>query len=116
MQKILERSRPPVSVVDFPPERIEAFLREELARHGVIEAYLFGSLVSGGVHPWSDIDLVIVIDTEKPFVERPRAFAGLAALGVPVDLLVYTPAEFARLRQDESPFWKSFNRHHRRLL
>lgn len=116
MQKILERSRPPISVVDFPPDRIESFLCEELARQGVIEAYLFGSLVSGGVHPWSDIDLMVVNDTEEPFVERPRAYAGLCALGVPIDLLVYTPAEFARLRQGESPFWKSFNRWHRRLL
>ena len=84
--KILDRSRPPVSILDFPPDEIRNFLRQKLAAKGVHEAYIFGS------------------------------FADLQDLGVPIDLLIYTPAEFAGMQADPTPFWKAFQRRNIRIL
>ena len=116
MTRVLERSRPLVSVLDFTPQEITSFLRFALSADFVKEAYVFGSFVEGKLNPWSDLDLLIVADTELPFLERPRQFAKLNELGVPVDVLVYTKDEFDALKISNSGFWKSFQKCHLRLM
>ena len=116
MTRVLERSRPLVSILDFTPQEITSFLRSALSAECVKEAYIFGSFVEGKLNPWSDIDLLIVADTELPFLERPRQFAELNELGVPVDILVYTKDEFNALKISNSGFWKSFHKCHLRLV
>lgn len=111
---LLERSRPPVSVRDFTLEAIIDFLVERL-RGRVESAWLFGSAVDGSAGPWSDIDVLLVRETATPFVERPLDFTDLFDLGVPVDVLVYTPDEFAAARNTKSGFWRTFRQRHRRL-
>ncbi|MBI5017956.1 MAG: nucleotidyltransferase domain-containing protein [Deltaproteobacteria bacterium] len=113
---VLERSRPRVSVLDFGAEEVKEFLRNCLARKAVAEAYVFGSFAAGTATPWSDLDVLVVCEMDAPFVERPRAFSDLLDLGVPVDLLVYTPVEFSKLREERSGFWKEFERTRERLL
>lgn len=113
---VLERSRPRVSVLDFGVGEIEAFLKERLGGRGVLEAWLFGSAAAGTATAWSDLDVLVVRETAEPFVERPRALSDLLDLGLPVDLLVYTPAEFRRLREDGSGFWREFERTRKRLV
>jgi predicted nucleotidyltransferase len=55
---------------------------------------LFGSQARGGVHGESDIDLLVIQDTDEP---RPRRsvpiYAELRDVLEPVDIVVYTPAE-----------------------
>jgi predicted nucleotidyltransferase len=68
---------------------------------------LFGSMVGGEIHEWSDIDLVIVKDTSKRFLARLKEVALLCRAPVGVDYLVYTPQEFERLASDSSnPFFQ----------
>ncbi|MBK9180720.1 MAG: nucleotidyltransferase domain-containing protein [Acidimicrobiales bacterium] len=62
---------------------------------GVIEVWLFGSLVSGHVHGGSDLDLLVVRDTAEPPTERIATLWRELAPRVAVDLFVYTPAEAA---------------------
>ncbi len=114
--KILDRSRPRRSLLDLSPAEVQSFFREKLANRGVSEAYLFGSFTRGTCNPWSDVDIVVVKPTEQPFVERPREFSDLYDLGVPVDILVYTPREFQEIRTSASGFWKEFDRHNVRIL
>ena len=53
----------------------------------------------------SDIDVIVVAPTERPFVDRFRDYLpAIVDAGVGVDLLVYTPAEFARMKAEERPF------------
>ncbi len=66
---------------------------------------LFGSLVTGQVHPDSDIDLVIVKQTGLPFWQRLREARRLLQPRVGTDLLIYTPNEFEQLRR-ERPFFE----------
>jgi predicted nucleotidyltransferase len=85
-----------------------ALLEAELARYVQVlrEHYapqrilLFGSLASGRVSEWSDIDLVIIKETEHKFLDRTREAMQLLKPRVGIDILVYTPEEFARMKED----------------
>ena len=103
--KVLHSSRPTVSVADFSRDEIIAFLRAKLNQHQIDQAFLFGSVANGRCRNWSDIDVIIVKRTSTPFIERGREFFDLFDMGVPVDILVYTPEEFHALLKDPSPFW-----------
>ena len=80
-------------------------LRSMLGSHeDVRAAYLFGSYAKGQADAYSDLDLIVVADSERRFVRRFEDFPELDELGLPVELLVYTPEEFAQLLQEERPF------------
>lgn len=77
-----------------------------LTEHGDPEQIiLFGSLARGRIHNWSDIDLLIVEDTDKPFLQRLRSVRRLLRPQVGTDILVYTPEEFERMC-GERPFFQ----------
>ncbi len=64
---------------------------------GVKRAVAFGSYARGVADAWSDLDLVIVMETGLPKLERGRLLDDLYdALPVSLDILVFTPAEFDR--------------------
>ena len=65
---------------------------------------MFGSVARGEADEWSDLDLLVVAETERSFCERHRDFAGLYEVWPRLDLLVYTPAEFERMIGEENPF------------
>ena len=116
MTKILESSRPRTSILDFSATDIETFFCRKLTRHKVRAAYFFGSYVQGQASAWSDIDLLIVMPTTIPFIERSRDFFELYELGLPIDILVYTPEEFKNLEASDSGFWRNFRTHHQRII
>ncbi|MFP4220385.1 MAG: nucleotidyltransferase domain-containing protein [Phormidium sp.] len=58
---------------------------------------LFGSMVTGNTHDWSDIDLLIVKETNERFLDRIKSVMKLLNPKVGVDILVYTPSEFEQL-------------------
>jgi predicted nucleotidyltransferase len=55
---------------------------------------LFGSLVEGKVHEWSDIDLLIVKRTSKRPIERCLEVCKLIKPKIGIDLFIYTPEEY----------------------
>jgi len=63
----------------------------------------FGSVARGQADAGSDLDLIIVADTARPFFERFKDFAGLYDVWPRLDLLIYTPEEFSRMVADERP-------------
>lgn len=70
-------------------------------KYGAEKIILFGSMASGNVTKVSDIDLLIIKDTDKSFYDRLREVASLCDYNVGVDMLVYTPAEFeAELKEN----------------
>ncbi len=77
--------------------RLEAELERILVllpKHNVEWAYLIGSFASGDVSRTSDIDLVVVQETDVKFVNRMNEFLFELRPRVGLDLLVYTPDEF----------------------
>jgi predicted nucleotidyltransferase len=80
-------------------------LRPLLDARGAHSAWVFGSYARGTASAESDIDVIVVAPTDRPFVERFRDYLpAIANAGVGVDLLVYTPEEFARMQAEERPF------------
>lgn len=77
-------------------EEIAERVRGPLHEAGAFRAVAFGSYARGTADGFSDLDLVVVLDTDRPFLERADLSAGVvAALPIGVDVLVYTPEEFA---------------------
>jgi len=81
-------------------------LKQRLAPHlqRARKAIVFGSVARGDADEWSDLDLVIVADTPRPFLERYRDFEGIYDVWRRLDLLVYTPEEFSRMRAQGRAF------------
>lgn len=63
---------------------------------------LFGSLARGDARDYSDIDLIVVKETEKRFLDRLDEFYDDAREAM--DVLVYTPQEFEEMK--DRPFFK----------
>ena len=70
---------------------------------GAKRALVFGSVARGEADEWSDLDLVVVAETKRNFFDRFRDFDGLYEVWPRLDLLVYTPAEFERMVEEENP-------------
>ena len=86
------------------PRQLAERIREYLAGTGVLKGILFGSFARGDADFASDADLVLVEETDRTFVDRGMAHLPLFRLGVGLDLIVYTPAEYERLLEDGNPF------------
>ena len=85
-------------------------LQTELARYVQLlcEQYtpqriiLFGSLATAETGEWSDIDLVIIKETGARFLDRTKEVLQLLRPKVGLDVLVYTPDEFAALAEQRA--------------
>ena len=66
---------------------------------------LFGSRARGEEDEYSDIDLIIIKQTEEAFLDRLRQVASLLShLPKSVDVLVYTPQEFDQMVKEGRDF------------
>lgn len=73
---------------------------EQLASMPEVErVILFGSYAAGRRDLFTDLDLLVVMRSEKDFVQRTAELYQKIAAGVDMDLLVYTPEEFDQQRQ-----------------
>ena len=68
---------------------------------------LFGSFARGDQNRASDLDVVVIADTDLPFHERiGRALESCYRVStrLPVEALVYTPAEWTRMTESGNSF------------
>lgn len=82
---------------------IEVYLKEAVRR--IIENFnpekiiLFGSYAYGQPTKDSDIDLMVIMDTdEKPHKRAVPIRKALKGIGIPKDIIVKTPEEFNRFK------------------
>lgn len=69
-------------------------------RPNVRKVILFGSLARGRAGEDSDIDLLVIMDSDVPFLKRSQCLYEALQPSVALDLLVYTPAEWDCLRNE----------------
>ena len=81
----------------------------------VLRAYIFGSYGTVSFAPGSDVDLLLVRSTDRPFVERARSFEDLREIYPSLDILVYTPEELDAQLQSAVGFWASVRQSLREL-
>jgi predicted nucleotidyltransferase len=84
-------------------ERCLALLRQH---YHPVKVLLFGSMSTGQVGEWSDLDLVVIAETEKRFLDRSKEALLLLRPQVGMDILVYTAEEFEELAR-ERPFFQN---------
>ena len=65
---------------------------------------LFGSFARGDYHGLSDLDLIIVAETSKRFLDRITEVLELCESTIPVEPLVYTPKEISQLLAEGNSF------------
>ena len=82
-------------------DRMIEVIRTEYRPEKII---LFGSLADDAVHEWSDIDLLIIKETDKRPIDRNIELVRLIRPTVGVDLFIYTPHEFAVLLNEKYSF------------
>ncbi len=90
---------------------LERLLRRLDARDDIEQVWCFGSLIDGGLHGTSDLDLLIVQDIVLGPVDRALELRTELAPTVPLDLVVLTPDESA----SGGRFLDHVHRHGRRL-
>ena len=92
------RKRPP-SLAE-----LQASLRKFFESRAVRKAIVFGSYARGTQTRRSDLDIALIMDTDKRFLDRYQGILGLreAAGGVPVEALVYAPGEIEAI--SDRPF------------
>lgn len=78
-------------------KELERFLRILIEEEDPELILLYGSLVSGKIHESSDIDLVVVQDSDQPFFARTWQIRKMLKPQVGADILCYTPDEFGHL-------------------
>jgi predicted nucleotidyltransferase len=102
------------SIIYFNKEILGGLSRDEFIEklkkslHGrVSECYIFGSFASNAMIPSSDVDIILIQETDIPFLDRGKQFLDIYEIGPKLDLLIYTPYEFKNLLQENTGFWKS---------
>ena len=85
-------------------QALEQILPTLISHYQPEKVILFGSMASGDVSEWSDIDLLIVKETTLPFLQRLKQVALLCQVPVSVDYLVYTPDELRQMLTSGNPF------------
>jgi predicted nucleotidyltransferase len=66
---------------------------------------LFGSYSEGRRDLLTDLDIAVVMDSDKPFLERSAQLRNLVGVNVDLDLLVYTPVEWQQ--NSGRPFFRN---------
>ncbi len=76
-------------------------LKEFKKQNKINKMYLFGSMASGKMHKWSDVDLIVVANRfkGKGLLDRSPNLYMKWDLNYPVDFLCYTPEEFNKLKK-----------------
>ena|SRR3989304_7205433 len=70
-----------------------------------ILAFIYGSLARGEQDSYSDVDLILLRNTQREFFDRIREIFDLVFELPRADILIYTPDEFEQLVHAEGNFF-----------
>ncbi len=86
-------------------EDIESAFAPILRQAGAKKAIVFGSYARGDADEHSDLDLIVVTETNRKFFDRDNDFGGLYDVWRKgIDLLIYTPGELAAMLAEGRAF------------
>ena len=79
----------------------------DLLPYGPEKVILFGSAARGDADEFSDIDVIIIKDTDTRFVQRLQEAGSYLTIPIRVDLFVYTHEEIDAMLEEDNPFIQS---------
>ncbi len=94
----------------YSQKQLIEYLKKNLIGR-VQSVFLFGSYAQDKANSESDIDIIIVCETQREWPERHRDFANMIQQLGPVDCLIYTPEEWGNMLAEPSPFIKHISQH-----
>ena len=99
-----------MNIRENPPtlDTIRQALSPALEASNARRAIVFGSYARGDANEYSDLDMIIVADTDKRFPQRHKdfrpVFRSWDPWGKSLDLLIYTPEELELMQDRRNPF------------
>ena len=78
--------------------------------YGALRAYVVGDVADGLVGPDTELELVIVQETDEPFHRRADFWVAHIRPRVGMRFLVYTPEEFERFEEDDALLLEAIER------
>jgi predicted nucleotidyltransferase len=84
-------------------ERIDQIV-SSLGEYDPERIILFGSHARRDADEYSDLDLVVIKETEERFLDRLKRVYEIMQPDFALDILVYTPQEFADMLEKGNPF------------
>ena len=80
-------------------QSLQVLIERLRALESVARISVFGSYARGRRDLFTDLDVLVVMDTQMGFLERLRFLYSTLALPVDVDILCYTPEEFEAMKE-----------------
>ena len=81
---------------------LDRLLETIIAEYKPKAVYLYGALANDNVSEWSDLDLVIIKDTDERFFDRIATVLKLTNPRFGTDICVYTSQEWSQLSQERA--------------
>ena len=83
---------------------IISLLTPQFQAYGIEKAIVFGSHARGDARPQSDLDLLVIADTQVPYHQRLVEFKDIVMTwvnkyGLGIDMIVLTPQEWAETKK-----------------
>lgn len=83
-------------------QELERFIHIVSGDERTKKIILFGSVARSEVEEWTDLDLVVVAETDLPFYERTRQILNSVSPKVGMDVIVYTLAEWEEMQRSRA--------------
>ncbi len=99
-EKTLQRAKKGLNHRTLDLAEIARRMGPVFTKHHIQRAILFGSFARGSQSQKSDIDLILVQETEEPYFERYKGILPdlyEAVKGRDIEVLIYTPEELDRI-------------------
>lgn len=75
-----------------------------------IKIIIFGSWCRDEEDQYSDVDIVVIYETKKRFLDRLEELYLMWDIPIAFDILAYTPEEFDKMLEERNPFIERINR------
>lgn len=84
-------------------EQLIGQVARDMAKLDPVKVILFGSFARGDYHEASDIDLLVIKETDVPFLRRGLEVLEAIDARVHIEPFVYTPQEVKQMVDDQNP-------------
>lgn len=91
-----------ISSEEFQRELVQ--ILSSLEKYNPLKVVLYGSFARGDHHALSDVDLIIIKETNRSFTDRIGDVLRLCRSKVNIEPLVYTPSELERMLKEGNDF------------
>lgn len=75
-----------------------------------VKIILFGSWCKEEEDKYSDVDIIVIYETKKRFLDRLKELYLIWDIPIAFDILAYTPEEFDNMLKEKNPFIERINR------